>query len=238
MHNPSALSQGHNQKPAGPHAPHRPTDSPGRANPAGPGGSPQSPQGLTHPTAQQTRPAGQTQQVRAAARKTHRRLTHPTAQQTRPAGQTQQVRAAARKPHRASRTQPPNRLAPAGQTQQVRAAARKNPQGPTSLSVQRPSPGRARLAEFPRPQAGKRKSNHVLTGSAGQNIPPPPRECRLRRRGSGCIPEFWEEQRARQNTRHPRTLPFRTKRQPSGLLPKFLILSGFSDPYTDTTHRQ
>ena len=47
------------------------------------------------------------------------------------------------------------RTRPAGQTQQVRAAARKNPQGPTSLSFQRPSPGRASLAEFPRPQAGK-----------------------------------------------------------------------------------
>ena len=83
------------------------------------------------------------------------------------------------------------RTRPAGQTQQVRAAARKNPKGPTSLSVQRPSPGRARLAEFPRPQAGKkmkscllrrpqpaggeRKWNHVLTGSAGQNIPLTPR---------------------------------------------------------------
>ena len=49
---------------------------------------------------------------------------------------------------------PPTR--PAGQTQQVRAAARKNPQGPTSLSVQRPSPGRARLAEFRRPQPAEK----------------------------------------------------------------------------------
>ena len=31
----------------------------------------------------------------------------------------------------------------------------KNPKGPTNLSVQCPSPDRARLAEFPRPQAGK-----------------------------------------------------------------------------------
>ena len=237
MHNPSAPSQGHNQKPAGPHAPHRPTDSPGRANPAGPGGSPQTPQGLTAPPpnrlARQGKPSrsGRQPAKPIGSHSLHRPTDSPgRANPAGPGGSPQTPQGLTHS------TAQPTR--PAGQTQQVRAAARKNPQGPTSLSVQRPSPGRARSsAEFPPPQAGKENGNHVLTGSAGQNILSP-RECRLRRRGSGCIPQFWEEQRARQNTRHPRTLPFRTKRQPSGLLPKFLILSGFSDPYTDTTHRQ
>ena len=144
MHNPSAPSQGHNQKPQGTH----PFPSNGLARqgkPSRSGRQPAKPIGPHSPTAQQTRPAGQAGP--GGSPQTPQGLTHPTAQQTRPAGQTQQVR----------------------------AAARKNPKGPTSLSVQRPSPGRASLAEFPRPQAGKENGNHVLTGSAGQNIPLTPR---------------------------------------------------------------
>ena len=152
MHNPSAPSQGHNQKPAG-HTPF---------------------------SVQRTRPAGQTQQVRAAARKTHR-----ASQPHRPTDSPGRASRSGRQPANPTGPHAPNRptdspgranpagpggspqnpqgltaptvqrTRPVGQTQQVRAAARKNPKGPTSLSVQRPSPGRARLAEFPRPQAGK-----------------------------------------------------------------------------------
>ena len=74
----------------------RPTDSPGRAHPASPGGSPQKdPKGPTHLSAPPTRPAGQTQQVRAAARKKTQRaqLTFP--------------------PHRLARQGTPRRVPPA-----------------------------------------------------------------------------------------------------------------------------
>ena len=105
MHNPSAPSQSHNQKTAGPHAPHHPTDSPGRANPAGPGGSPQ-------------------------------------------------------KARRAPPTFSPNGLARQGTPRRV-------------------SP----------PAGGERKWNHVLTGSAGQNILLS-RQCARRARAAAASPNF------------------------------------------------
>ncbi len=66
------------------------------------------------------------------------------------------------KTHRFLRTQPSNGLARQGK-KQVRAAARKNPKALTHLSVQRPSPGRARLAEFRRPRPAE-KFNHIFPG--------------------------------------------------------------------------
>ena len=142
------------QSPKGPHKPLRPTDSPGRANPAGPGGSPQKdPKGPTNLSTPPTRPAGQTQQVRAAARKNPKGLTSLSTQPTRPAGHAQQVR----------------------------AAARKRPKGPNQPFRPTDSPGRARLAEFRRPQPaekisiifspgmyrGKYSSHPESAGSAG-----------------------------------------------------------------------
>ena len=50
---------------------------------------------------------------------------------------------------------PSNGLARQGTPSRSGRQPAKNPKGPTNLSVQCPSPGRARLAEFPRPQAGK-----------------------------------------------------------------------------------
>ena len=50
---------------------------------------------------------------------------------------------------------PSNGLARQGTPSRSGRQPVKNPKGPTNLSVQCPSPGRARLAEFPRPQAGK-----------------------------------------------------------------------------------
>ena len=89
MHNPSAPSQGHNQKPAG-HTPF---------------------------SVQRTRPAGQTQQVRAAARKTHR-----ASQPHRPTDS----------PGRASRSgrQPANPTGPHTPHRPTDSPGRANPAGP------------------------------------------------------------------------------------------------------------
>ena len=54
------------------------------------------------------------------------------------------------------------------------------------------SPGRARLAEFRRPQPAEKNSIRFLPGHVPGKKLFSPRECRLRRRGSGCIPQFWE----------------------------------------------
>ena len=61
------------------------------------------------------------------------------------------------------------------------------------------------------PAGGERKSNHVLTGSAGQNILLTPRVPGPARRGSGCNPQFWEGPKTRQAACLPRTLSSRTK---------------------------
>ena len=108
MHNPSAPSQGHNQKPAGPHAPHRPTDSPGRASRSG--RQPAKPTGPHSPTVQRTRPAGQAGP--GGSPQNPQGLTAPPSNGL--ARQGKQVRAAARKPRRASQPPPSNRLARQG----------------------------------------------------------------------------------------------------------------------------
>ena len=53
-------------------------------------------------------------------------------------------------------TPPVQRTRPVGHTQQVRAAARKKPKGPHSPFRPTDSPGRARLAEFRRPQPAEK----------------------------------------------------------------------------------
>ena len=92
-----------------------------------------------------TRPAGQTQQVRAAARKNPKGLTSPSAQPTRPAGQ------------------------------QVRAAARKNPKGPTNLSTQPTRPaGHASQSSAGRSRRKKFQSSFPRA-CTGEKIPLTPR---------------------------------------------------------------
>ena len=85
----------------------------------------------------------------------------PAAQRTRPGGHTQQVRAAARKKtRRAQPTFPPHRLARQGTPRRVPPAA-----------------------------AGGKGCNHVLTGSAGQNILLS-RQCARRARAAAASPNF------------------------------------------------
>ena len=85
----------------------------------------------------------------------------PSVQRTRPVGHTQQVRAAARKKtRRAQPTFPPHRLARQGTPRRVPPAA-----------------------------AGGKGCNHVLTGSAGQNILLS-RQCARRARAAAASPNF------------------------------------------------
>ena len=51
----------------------------------------------------------------------------------------------------------------------------KNPKALTHLSVQRPSPGRARLAEFRRPQPAEKIQSYFPRACTGENIPLTPR---------------------------------------------------------------
>ena len=234
MHNPSAPSQGHNQKPAG-HTPF---------------------------SVQRTRPAGQTQQVRAAARKTHR-ASQPHRPTDSPGRASRSGRQPAKPtgPHAPNRpTDSPGRANPAGpggspQTPQGLTAPPPNGlarQGKPSRSGRQPAKTRRAPPAFPSnaPRPVGQASQSFPARRRGKKMkscfdrlrrpkhPSHPESAGFAGAGRGASPNFWEEQRARQNTRHPRTLPFRTKRHPSGLLPKFLILSGFSDPYTDTARRQ
>ena len=132
MHNPSAPSQGHNfsQAPARKthraSQPHRPTDSPGRASRSG--RQPAKPTGPHSPTTQRTRPVGQTQQVRAAARKTHR----------------------------ASRTQPPNRLARQGKPSRSGRQPAKTRRAPPAFPSNAPRPVGQASQSFPARRRGKK----------------------------------------------------------------------------------
>ena len=96
----------------------------------------------------------------------------PSVQRTRPVGHTQQVRAAARKQaRRAQPTFPPHRLARQGTPRRVPPAA-----------------------------AGGKNFNHIFPGHVPGKRFLSPRECRLRRRGSGCSPQFWEGPPTKQAT--------------------------------------
>ena len=152
----------------------QPTFPPNRlarqGNPAGPGGSPKPGKGLTSLSTPPTRPAGQTQQVRAAARKTPKGLTSPSAQPTRPAGQ------------------------------QVRGGSPQKPERPNQPFHPTDSPGRARLTGVPPAAAGGKKFQSSFPGHVPGKRFLSPRECRLRRRGSGCSPQFWEGPPTKQAT--------------------------------------
>ncbi len=113
-------------------------------------------------------------------------------------------------------TDSPGRAHPAGPG----SSPQKGPKGLTHLSVHPP----------PRPVG------HASQSSAGRSRRKRMQSCfdRLRRpkhtsqppvcpqgARSGCIPQFWEGPPTKQNIRHPRTLPSRTKLSPRLPLPKF-----------------
>ena len=121
----------------------------------------------------------------------------PPAQPTRPVGHTQQVRAAARKKtRRAQPTFPPHRLARQGTPRRV-------------------SP----------PAGGERKSNHVLTGSAGQNILLTPRVPASPAR-FGVHPPILGGASCQAEPLTPPYAALPNEAQPSGAPPKILTPAG------------
>ena len=103
---------------------------------------------------------------------------------------------------------------------------RHQPAKPTGLHTpHRPtdSPGRARLAEFPRPQAGKEVQSCFdrlcrATYCSAASVPAA--------RAAAASPNL-EGFIARQNTHRPRTLPCRTKRKPRLPLPNSICKEWF-----------
>ena len=111
--------------------------------------------------------------------------------------------------YRVSNPLPSNGLARQG-SRSGRQPEKKTQRPPPTF----PSNGLARQGTPRRvspPAGGERKSNHVLTGSAGQNILLTPRVPGPARRGSGCNSQFWEGPKTRQAACLPRTLSSRTK---------------------------
>ena len=95
----------------------------------------------------------------------------------------------------------------------------KDPKGPTNLSAQRTRPvGHASQSSAGRSRRKRMQSCFDRLRRPKHSSQPPvcPQGAR-----SGCIPQFWEGPPTKQNIRHPRTLPSRTKLSPRLPLPKF-----------------
>ena len=112
-------------------------------------------------------------------------------------------------------TDSPGRAYPAGPG----GSPQKDPKGPTNLSAQRTRPvGHASQSSAGRSRRKRIKSCFDRLRRPKHTSQPPvcPQGAR-----SGCIPQFWEGLHTKQNIRHPRTLPSRTKLSPRLPLPKF-----------------
>ena len=174
------------------------------------------PKGPTNLSVPPTRPVGQTQQVRAAARKKTQRaqLTFPPHRLARQGKPSRSGRQPA-KTRRAQPTFPPHRLARQGTPSRSGRQPAKRPKGPNQPFRPTDSPGRARPAgpggspqkdpkgptNLSRPPP-TRPAGHASQSSAGRSRQKKfqssfpractgkrslsPRECRLRRRGWGA----------------------------------------------------
>ena len=112
-------------------------------------------------------------------------------------------------------TDSPGRAHPAGPG----GSPQKDPRGPTNLSAQRTRPvGHASQSSAGRSRRKRMQSCFDRLRRPKHTSQPPvcPQGAR-----SGCIPQFWEGPPTKQNIRHPRTLPSRTKLSPRLPLPKF-----------------
>ena len=112
-------------------------------------------------------------------------------------------------------TDSPGRAHPAGPG----GSPQKDPKGPTNLSAQRTRPvGHASQSSAGRSRRKRMQSCFDRLRRPKHTSQPPvcPQGAR-----SGCIPQFWEGPHTKQNIRHPRTLPSRTKLSPRLPLPKF-----------------
>ena len=112
-------------------------------------------------------------------------------------------------------TDSPGRAHPAGPG----GSPQKDPKGPTNLSAQRTRPvGHASQSSAGRSRRKRMQSCFDRLRRPKHTSQPPvcPQGAR-----SGCIPQFWEGPPTKQNIRHPRTLPSRTKLSPRLPLPKF-----------------